>query len=132
MLTDKQLNELIRVLLAERRKRRQRRRLIAENRIDLPHPTSLPDGEQFFRVFTIDYRFTMLDLATALYGDEARSTALRTSLKEVAILCGAEAIGKARVNRGDGEAQVDLAYSVKDWDTFRARLLSALSKEPAQ
>ena len=130
MFTEKEIVKLMKLLSAERKRLRAER--LARSVRDLPYPTSLPDGEQFFRVFTIDYRFTMLDLATALYGDEARSTALRMSLKEAATLCGAEAIGKARVNRGDGEAQVDLAYSVKDWGTFIERLLSSLSKEPAQ
>lgn len=129
MLTERDISRLIALLLAERRRLRAER--VVRSVTELPTAT-VPAGDKFFRVFTRDYRFTMLDLATEIYGDDARSTGLRKSLTELAVSCGAVKIGKSRVNRGDGEANVDLAYSVTDWDTFRARLQSALSKEQGQ
>jgi len=129
MFTERDISRLITLLLAERRRLRAER--VKQSVTELP-PATVPAGDKFFRVFTIDYRFTMLDLATEIYGDQASSRNLRAALAELATSCGAVKIGKSRVNRGDGEANVDLAYSVTDWDTFRARLQSALSIEQGQ
>lgn len=129
MFTERDINRIITLLLAERKRLRAER--VRRSVTELP-PATVPAGDKFFRVFTIDYRFTMLDLATEIYGDQASSKHLRRALTELATACGAVKLGKARVNRGDGEAQVDLAYSVTDWETFRARLQGALSKEQDQ
>ena len=131
MLTDRELDRMIRVLLAERRERRKRMRKAAPP--TAPLLSDLEDfGTFYWRPHTKDHRFTLLALAQTLYGEAAESRRLRAKLAPLVVASGAVDIGKARVNRVLGEAQVDKAYAVSDWETFRARLLSSLSKEPAQ
>lgn len=133
MLTDKQLNALIRTLLAERKRRRAER---LEQSIEAPPAPANAELEAFgalmYRPHTNDHRFTMLDLATALYGPAAGSRKLRAGLTREAVAAGAVGVGKGRVNRPSGESQADYVYSVGDWRTFTVRLLSALSKSQGQ
>lgn len=86
-------------------------------------------GAKLYRKATDDYRFSPTQLYELLYPNERITREQGQKIQNIALECGAEMIGKARVNPlydGGKEVQVDKAMRVVGWQEWVDAMRSAL------
>lgn len=86
-------------------------------------------GQRMYRKQTGDVRFSPTQLYAMFMPGERVSREQATKFRVLAVECGAVSVGKARVNNpasGAPGPQVDMAYSIKDWEEWSSRVRAAL------
>lgn len=84
-------------------------------------------GKRQYREGTQDWRFSIPQIVTILYGDH--NNVSRNEMAEIKNLiteCGAVDIGKARVNVRGGEVMKDRVFKVSRWDDWVANLMARM------